>query len=270
MEHLLATVVKTVNAANILIADNADETDYTKCLVVQLPSGSIRDALNLVDNPNNYKNKVVLTATLETYFSVAGLRSTSAYEFIPEYTLSVTNAGWATLFLDFNATIPTNVEAYTVTGVETGYVTLTPVTGVLPANTGIIVNAEEGNYTFNYAKEATADVKGNLLKGSVTATEIEEDAYVLSIVDGEVGLYKATTANMARGFLNNANRAYLPAAPGASGSASLRFNFDGTTAIEEVETEAAETVIYDLTGRRVNEITKAGVYVVNGRKVMVK
>ena len=33
---------------------------------------------------------------------------------------------------------------------------------------------------------------------------------------------------------------------------------------------STETVIYDLTGRRVNEITKAGVYIVNGRKVMVK
>ena len=53
-------------------------------------------------------------------------------------------------------------------------------------------------------------------------------------------------------------------------SATIRFDFSGTTAIEEVETEAAETVIYDLTGRRVNEITKAGVYVVNGRKVLVK
>ena len=53
-------------------------------------------------------------------------------------------------------------------------------------------------------------------------------------------------------------------------SASLRFDFGGTTAIEEVETEAAETVIYDLTGRRVNEITKAGVYVVNGKKILVK
>ena len=42
------------------------------------------------------------------------------------------------------------------------------------------------------------------------------------------------------------------------------------TAIEGVEAEAENTVIYDLTGRRVNEITKAGIYIVNGKKVLVK
>ena len=42
------------------------------------------------------------------------------------------------------------------------------------------------------------------------------------------------------------------------------------TAIEDVEAEAEGTVIYDLTGRRVNEITKAGIYIVNGVKRVIK
>ena len=64
---------------NLLIADNADETDYTKCLPIQLPSGKVRDALNLVANPGNYQKKVTLTGSLEKYFGVAGLKSVSAY-----------------------------------------------------------------------------------------------------------------------------------------------------------------------------------------------
>jgi hypothetical protein len=64
---------------NLLIADNADETDYNKCLPVQLPSGAVRSALNLVDNPGNYKKFVTLTGSLEKYFGVAGLKSVSAY-----------------------------------------------------------------------------------------------------------------------------------------------------------------------------------------------
>ena len=64
---------------NLLIADNADETDIAKCLAVQLPSGKVRDALNLVDNPDNYKKFVTLTGSLEKYFGVAGLKSISAY-----------------------------------------------------------------------------------------------------------------------------------------------------------------------------------------------
>ena len=91
-----------------------------------------------------------------------------------------------------------------------------------------------------------------------------------------IGMYKPLLNKDADGnegkthFKNNTNKAYLPIASGQALSANLRFDFGGTTAIEEVKTETTETVIYDLTGRRVNEITKAGVYIVNGRKILVK
>ena len=70
-----------VSTTNLLIADDADETDITKCLAVQLPSGAVRDALNLVDNPSNYKKLVILTGSLEKYFGVAGLKSVKEYSF---------------------------------------------------------------------------------------------------------------------------------------------------------------------------------------------
>ncbi len=65
---------------NILIADNADETDYNNCMPVQLPSGAVRNALNLVDNAGNYKKQVTLTGSLEKYFGVPGLKTVSKYE----------------------------------------------------------------------------------------------------------------------------------------------------------------------------------------------
>ena len=68
-------------ATNILISDNPDTNDYTECLIVQLPSGDIRSALNLVDNPGNYKKQVKITGSVEKYFRVAGLKSVTAYEF---------------------------------------------------------------------------------------------------------------------------------------------------------------------------------------------
>jgi hypothetical protein len=185
------------------------------------------------------------------------------------YTLAVGETEWATLFLDFNAAIPTNVEAYTVTAVNDGYVTLTQVTGVLPAETGVIVNATEGNYTFSYAAEATANVEGNLLEGTVTDKNIEGEAYVLGVVDGEVGLYKALANGTS--WLNNANKAYLPASAVPNKTVAFYgFDWDGTTGIENVEVENEVKAIYDLTGRRVEEITAPGIYVVNGKKVLVK
>lgn len=46
--------------------------------------------------------------------------------------------------------------------------------------------------------------------------------------------------------------------------------FTGITAIENVETEAENAVIYDLTGRRIDEITEAGIYIINGVKKIVR
>ena len=184
---------------------------------------------------------------------------------VADYVLNVTEAGWSTMYLGYNVIIPEDVKCYVIGEINGAVVNLNPVEGVLPANTAVIVEAEEGEYTFAVTEE-TADVE-NVMEGTLNNEYITKDAYVLGIVDGEVGLYKAEMAGGV--WLNNANKAYLPAEYAAH-STSLRFDFGGTTAIEEVETEAAETVIYDLTGRRVNEITKAGVYIVGGRKVLVK
>lgn len=64
---------------NLLIADDANETNIANCLAVQLPIGAVRDALNLVDNPGNYKKLVTLTGNLEKYFGVAGLKTVTKY-----------------------------------------------------------------------------------------------------------------------------------------------------------------------------------------------
>ena len=186
------------------------------------------------------------------------------------YTLAVGETEWATLFLDFNAAIPSNVKAYTVTAVNDGYVTLTQVTGVLPANIGVIVNATTGDYTFAYSADEAADVAGNLLKGSVADENIEGEAYVLGVVDGEVGLYKALANGTS--WLNNSHKAYLPASAVPNKTVAFYgFNWDGTTGIEEVKGENGEVkAIYDLTGRRVEAITAPGIYIVNGKKVLVK
>ena len=188
------------------------------------------------------------------------------------YTLAVTDAGWATLFLDFNAAIPAEVEAYTVTKVNDGCVTLTQVAGVLPANTGVIVKANEGEYTFACSADEAADVAGNLLEGTVADEDIQGEAYVLGFVDGEVGLYKAEMNGTA--WKNNANKAYLPMRAVVNNSAQFfGFDWEGTTGISEVKGENGEVdAIYDLTGRKLKgeNGNLKGVYIINGKKVLVK
>ncbi|MBQ3768722.1 MAG: hypothetical protein II866_08055 [Prevotella sp.] len=62
---------------NILIAASADETDVTKCMPVQLPTGDVRTKLNLQDNPGNLKKEVILYGDIATYFKVPGIKNTS-------------------------------------------------------------------------------------------------------------------------------------------------------------------------------------------------
>ena len=54
---------------------------------------------------------------------------------------------------------------------------------------------------------------------------------------------------------------------------TYEFTFDGsniTTGIEDIEVENEAKVIYDLTGRKIETITKPGIYIVGGKKVLVK
>ena len=192
-------------------------------------------------------------------------------EALPLYhELTVSEAEYATLYLGFNARIPSTVEAYTVTKVNDGWVSLTQVTGVLPSNQGVIIKAPARDYKFFYEETATADVTGNLLEGTLVNQNIEEEAYVLGQIDGVVGLYLAEMTDGT--WLNNANKAYLPVSAVPNASATFYgFDWEGTTGIDEItENGEQSTVIYDLTGRRVEAITAPGIYVVNGRKVLVK
>jgi hypothetical protein len=68
-------------ATNFLLADSPLEVNPDNCVPVQLPSGTIRSALNLVDNPGNYGKKITVNATLSAYFSRVGLRSVTEYAF---------------------------------------------------------------------------------------------------------------------------------------------------------------------------------------------
>lgn len=187
--------------------------------------------------------------------------------------VEVGTADYATLYLGQATYIPEGVEVYSVTAAANGYATLNAVEGVLPANTGVILK-NAGTYTFKTAG-ATGSAEGNLLRGSVENTYVAGPAYVLANGTNGVGLYKATLNKDAEGavgtthFLNNANKAYLPAATGAE-SRFLVFNFgdDNATAIEGIEAEtAADAVVYDLAGRRVQKAQK-GLYIVNGKKVI--
>lgn len=66
---------------NILLGPKSSTTDRDACIAVQLPDGKVRDALNLVDNPDVLGRKVCLKGDLvEAYFGLTGLKSVDEYD----------------------------------------------------------------------------------------------------------------------------------------------------------------------------------------------
>jgi hypothetical protein len=78
---LSGTNFSTDDAAttNMVIAPTADCTDYTKCIGIQLPSGAIRNALNLSQNPGNLGKEVTLKGDVMKYCGGPGLKNLTEY-----------------------------------------------------------------------------------------------------------------------------------------------------------------------------------------------
>ena len=75
--------VKTKNLekrTHLAIATRSSITDKASCVAVELPSGKVRDALNLVDHPDLIGQRVYVKGNLvESYFGTTGLKGTSDY-----------------------------------------------------------------------------------------------------------------------------------------------------------------------------------------------
>lgn len=67
---------------NIVIADDTDETSDTKCIFVELGSGSYRANLNLIDHADYLHRKIVIKGNLTTYQSRAGIRNLAGFYFL--------------------------------------------------------------------------------------------------------------------------------------------------------------------------------------------
>lgn len=163
------------------------------------------------------------------------------------------------------------VTVYKVTGVANEKANIVKAgTKVVPASTGVILSGERGK-TFTMLRVTTdvaSQYEGNkLLQGDGTA---KTGDFVLAYreADTDAHFYKIGTLKIPT------NRAYLPYSSVSSSVAALALNFgddDELTAIESLpaQAESAQGQAFDLQGRRVSKLQK-GIYIVGGKKVMVK
>ena len=271
-------VKKVIVEWNSLTTNNTRELNvYCSNNPYSTPNDLYAEATN-GDLIGSIKKSGATELSIDGDYQYVGLRSKSGAIYINSITIiweteEPTSDVWGSLYYPHNIDIPEGVKVYYVSAANTNSVTLTQITGTIPANTGVIYN---GVWTAEKEPSSNkgADVIVNLLEGTVDATIIFEEAYVLAKVNGIVGFYKAEM-NQSDGtaFLNNAYKAYLPVSAlptSAQNAKALKFDF-GTTGVEGVKVETeGKKVIYDLSGRRVNDMTAPGLYIVNGKKVLVK
>lgn len=67
---------------NVALADNRDETDITHMLPVNFTSTSLKNALNICDNPLNINRLVMIRGDLEAYYSAPGMKTADDYLFL--------------------------------------------------------------------------------------------------------------------------------------------------------------------------------------------
>ena len=189
--------------------------------------------------------------------------------------VTVTQYKWAT-FSSNRALNFTNsdVKAYIVTGFEGTSITKEQVY-VVPANTGLLLNAEAGTYNIPVATEETDDVSENKLHAVLGGNQIVSAGtdpnvnYVLSVKSEKVVFAwiggTAATVKAGQAYLTLENG---PKPTGNAPWLSLEGD-DDTTGIQNIERTINDNQYYTLDGRRVAEPTK-GLYIVNGKKVVIK
>ncbi|MBR6978253.1 MAG: hypothetical protein IKH88_00270 [Prevotella sp.] len=178
------------------------------------------------------------------------------------------STGYATLCwptaLDFTAITGEDFQANIGVGVTgTTFMALSAVEKV-PASTPLVIKGTPGVYSLTTTKGDVEDVSESILSGTPNATlKVSEGAniYALASKTEGIGFYRCQTDVVIPQY-----KAYF--APEAA--AAEAYLFEETTGINQATVETSDADIYTISGVKVANASQKGVYIVNGKKVVVK
>ncbi|MCR5512173.1 MAG: leucine-rich repeat domain-containing protein [Prevotella sp.] len=251
---------------------NCDELTDVYCFAESVPTTNS----NAFDNSYiNLAKLHVPAASVSSYSASAPWSDFGTIDAITSENITIGDFGIGTFCgsnpLDLSGT--EDVKAYVVSSYEsaTGQVTLTR-TYYIPPFTGVVVKGNKGVYTIPAG--VGQPVYPNMMKGVTTNTDLNKvdgdyTNYVLANKGGNLGFYAVSN-----GSTLGAGKAYLPLPtadlPSAAREITLIFDDGETTEIMKVTSqEKTSQSYYDLQGRRVANPT-SGLYIVNGKKVIIK
>lgn len=228
-------------------------------------------------------NQFHAASATTVYYTASNQTSAFQLEAVPQQqqnafttnalTVGTVRANIATYSSPFPVKLPEGVDAYIAKQEGENNVVLQKITGALPANTGVILSSETAKKdcipTARTTEPlATVNAADNMLKpttGSAVAADV--NAYILSQNNGTAVFKKLSSSDRTI----KQYKAYLEL-DGAQSAQLMNFAFAGSdlTGIQNVtETSAKSKTAYDLAGRKVGKLQK-GIYIVNGKKVIVK
>ncbi len=270
----------------------------------------------LVDNPGS--DGYIKAARKDAYkdyqeWKILPIDNTTEYLGIaPNENIKVGDKYYTTIYAGFPFQLSEGMKAYYIDSSDLGAATptaqLKEITGKVPAATPVIIECSSLNPADNKVtplaeSEGPAAVSGNKLvgvyfcyakmKGNTnqenTATNYldirnvtkydENTMRVLGLVDGKLGLVKATDADLTvtdQGKYIPANKAYFPisASEASAISSTSGILLSTATGIQSIETTNASSDIYNLMGQKVlcKEMSvdqlPQGVYIINGKKII--
>lgn len=254
-----------------------------------IPVAMVKNDHNLIRDLNLHTltgKELMVYGKAAEYFSRTGIKTPQLFFIDGNDALAkmevATAEGYSTFYNTYAVQVPAGVQCGIVTGVENGVMTIDYkyTEGMyIPAKTPVIVKAE-GIKTYPLAI-STSDTNApttNLLKGAAEDGKFTAEAnyyyYKLAYDNftAKTGLGFYWGAANGGAFPMKAGKAYLAVKQDVAQGAQ-KFSLEGNaTGIEAVEqANEANRVVYTLDGRRVmNEKLAKGLYIINGKKVLVK
>ena len=227
---------------------------------------------------NSYARLRVYNNTFRTYSSKTNgdiffahkttVSSASDFRTSVTESVNVSAAGYATYVSD-NDLDYTNVEGLEAFSAQVdnanATVSFTKV-GKVKAGEGVLLKANGGSYNVPVTSGVDANADNDFIRGEGTAVASEDNGkynYILNNVGDVVAFYAANGQNVAT------NRAYLQTTT-ANARISLNFDDETTTGIiATLKDKETNSKVYNLNGQRVDNPAK-GLYIVNGKKVIIK
>lgn len=168
--------------------------------------------------------------------------------------------------------LPEGLEAFYVKadGVKTNSISLTKAEGKVPAGTGLILKGTPNTqYTLNAANSGIEALSGNLMVGCLTETVLpagSTNCYVLYADSNNKPMFGYIGTNAAT---VPAGKAYLKV-EGAGARLTIELDDDTTGIMSILSEKGLDGDFYTLEGVRVENLKKGGLYIINGKKVVIK